>query len=1629
MRVPHFTRVPLLLWFALLFPGSGSAQSTPNQVSASNATGTAPYTPQGGVRENINLATGNVNLQIPLLTLPGRNGHNVTLALEYDSQIWSVNHWIDDFGVDHYSWGQEWRSPVVDGLWRFNLPVLQATQSQVSTSNGGTYCYSDFILTLGDGSKHWFKNKAYCYHWFQGNQVMDPQYLVTTNNSGDGAFILLDTSNVSDAVAHFKGGTRIHFTPGYWAGSPGTFVDVIAIANTIVDPDGNKITVQSVNGGGGVGATASSITDTLGRVVTLSSTSVSYKDSSGTTRTITLGYGSVSMHPTFTTPAYDGGTGTESHLNSIVLPNGLSYSFQYSQYGELTKITYPTGGYTRYDYTAFTHWRETTLLVDPYGATAADFRELTARYVCRQASGTCGTEDTTTYTPTVDGTKTNNQYIDVRDPLANRIKSQFPYRTNTDQKTLFAYFSPRELTRWVYQGESTLLRTVQTDYNNLDGSGRPTNSSLPIRVTTTLNDSNQVSKVEWDYDTFAGQPIDNVTEQREYDYGTGAPGSLVRKRDYNWLKTNPINSQDYTATSIYILDRKASEQVKDAAGNIIAQSQFEYDSFTEGLTASGAVQHDASFSTTYTTRGKLTASKHWRNTDAAWLTTRNQYDDAGNLRKTTDPLSHATTFSFADSWGNSSCAPTGGNAAAYLTSATNALSQTSSSTYNSCSGTVASATDPNNQTTTFSYDLMGRSTQANLPDSGQATRTFNEASYPLSITGSAKITGAMSVTAPAVVDGLGRVSTSRLDSDPQGVTYTDTTYDALGRKATVSNPYRSTGDPTYGITSYQYDALGRVTLVIPPDGSQTSNNVSTGYSGNCSTVTDQAGKKRKACTDALGRLTQMFEPDATGNLVNETDYQYDMLNNLTRVDQKGNTADSTQWRTRTFVYNSLSQLTSASNPESGTITYTYDNDGNLITKTDARGVITTHAYDQLHRLTGKTYSNGDPAISYFYDQTSYNGLTITNGKGRRTGMSDAAGAEAWSYDVMGRVLSDRRTTNGVTKTTSYTYNLDGSLATLTYPSGRVITYTPNAAGRVVAAVDTVNSINYALSASYAPHGMLASLQNGVSLVSTYYYNNRLQPCRISVKSSGTAPTQCSDTANVGNVLDFTYGFSLGTADNGNVASILNNRNHNRDLSYTYDQLNRVATAQSAATSGTDCWGLQFGYDVWANLLSETVTKCSAPALSVGVTTQNKINNTGFSYDAAGNLTGDGSFSYTWDAESRMKSAAGVNYTYDGDDRRVQKSNGKLYWYGMGSDPLAESDAAGNITNEYIFFDGKRVARRNVSSGNVNYYFADHLGTSRVVTNATGAILDDSDFYPFGGERVVVSSSGNNYKFTGKERDAETGLDYLMARYYSSGFGRFVSPDAFIYANLADPQSFNQYTYVYNNPLVYTDPSGHLASGQAGYASEGVGAPNFRMLPGGGLGACDEGSCTAGTLITSWELTVVNADGRVEGTGIFFPSVAAGQAFIANLQNQQASNPSISEGNRGHELMDNREVQRASFKLFADAAYGSVPTERSMWVISNEGEYSFKLWPWSAESGREIWKGPPPRGAVAVVHTHPTNRSERPSPGDHNLAQGKQDPSVKMPVYVLHMRGIWKAVPNARDPIQVRDYHWVDRFKP
>jgi len=178
------------------------------------------------------------------------------------------------------------------------------------------------------------------------------------------------------------------------------------------------------------------------------------------------------------------------------------------------------------------------------------------------------------------------------------------------------------------------------------------------------------------------------------------------------------------------------------------------------------------------------------------------------------------------------------------------------------------------------------------------------------------------------------------------------------------------------------------------------------------------------------------------------------------------------------------------------------------------------------------------------------------------------------------------------------------------------------------------------------------------------------------------------------------------------------------------------------------------------------------------------------------------------------------YTYDGMGERVAKAGTKLYWKGVGSTALVETNTSDTSPTMYIFFNGARIARIDPGTSTAKYYVTDNVGSTAVETDYLGNQLNASLFFPYGVERIIQQSdTANNYRFTGKERDEETGLDDFGARYYDSSLGRFMTPDwdakpvTVPYASFGDPQTLNLYSYVENGPLNRVDADGH-ASAQA-----------------------------------------------------------------------------------------------------------------------------------------------------------------------------------------------------------------------
>lgn len=215
--------------------------------------------------------------------------------------------------------------------------------------------------------------------------------------------------------------------------------------------------------------------------------------------------------------------------------------------------------------------------------------------------------------------------------------------------------------------------------------------------------------------------------------------------------------------------------------------------------------------------------------------------------------------------------------------------------------------------------------------------------------------------------------------------------------------------------------------------------------------------------------------------------------------------------------------------------------------------------------------------------------------------------------------------------------------------------------------------------------------------------------------------------------------------------------------------------------------------------------CATESLNAPATSKNQLS--GLSYDAAGNVTNDGlGNTPTYDGENRIITDAGVTYSYDADGFRMKKSSGTLYWPDASGNVLSESNTSGTINEDYVYFNGARIARIDRPSGSVHYYFSDHLGSASVIASSAGIVQQQYFYYPFGGMQAAAGSDSNHFKFTGKERDSESGLDNFGARYNASSLGRFMTPDP-LGGSLGDPQTLNKYAYVRNNPVTLTDPTG------------------------------------------------------------------------------------------------------------------------------------------------------------------------------------------------------------------------------
>jgi len=430
------------------------------------------------------------------------------------------------------------------------------------------------------------------------------------------------------------------------------------------------------------------------------------------------------------------------------------------------------------------------------------------------------------------------------------------------------------------------------------------------------------------------------------------------------------------------------------------------------------------------------------------------------------------------------------------------------------------------------------------------------------------------------------------------------------------------------------------------------------------------------------------------------------------------------------------------------------------------------------------------------------------------------------------VTAHKQTTDGAAYTTGYAYNLSGALIEETYPSGRVVKNTLDADGSLAQVQSKKNSSDfyrpYASNFAYNAAGAVTSMKLGNGRWENTAFNSRLQPTMIGL---GNGPTGQGLLK-----LEYEYG-STAAVNNGNITKqtiTVPGFAHPFVQTYTYDELNRISNAEEASNS-TQTWEQTFTYDRYGNRnfdeantttlpkncgTSPNFTVCTADKKMVdpAVNTANNRLSTSddYAFDTAGNTTDDAEGrTFVYDAENKQIAVADGNgtigeYFYDGDGKRVKKVVPST-----GEETIFAYDAAGKLIGEYS------TILQTGSNAKTVYTTNDHLGSPRINTDATGQVTSRHDYHPFGEEIYTAQrTTGLNYsadsvrnQFTGYERDGETGLDFAKARMYSNKLGRFMTTDPSRKSiDMVSPQTWNRYSYCYNNPLTLIDENGKWPTG-------------------------------------------------------------------------------------------------------------------------------------------------------------------------------------------------------------------------
>ncbi|MBI3651315.1 MAG: RHS repeat protein [Acidobacteria bacterium] len=1038
---------------------------------AKNLTGSPLNRVIEGTRLGAVLPEGsNFEFSVPLVSLGGR-GIGTDIALFYNSRVWSRRNNVMAFDAVN---GEP--SPG------FTLGFGRI----VAYQSGANY---RLIWVEADGTRHYLG---------QGSYSTTQTY--TTTDGSDISY----TGNVAyGGTISYPNGTTL-------------LIQVInnrLLPTQITDRNNNYISISYKDGLSGFSPNAIDfVTDTLGRVVQFN-----YDSSSHLTSIVAPGFGGTSTNPVSQTIAqfdyqtvnvttnFSGlsierwpSSSTTSYLKHIYFPaTNNGYLFTYSGYGMIYNVSMRRGMSIN-GQGVISDGTENAAVAFNYPTSGSTLLTDAPAFTQRTETAVSAPTATFTYSSSTD-TMAQTQTFTITRPDSTNM--------NLTRSTNSSSIANGLLTQTEIKSGATSFAKSVVNYVTAANAAR-------VQSVIAYDETNTPTKVDFDYDSSG-----NLINKREYGYPISGNWQVRRRTHFTYNTSLGIQGL-VTLTEVF----DALQNTNDADDVLIAKSSVTYDDYQAmgGLENYGGTANPPGH-LAGNPKGNVTGTTQWYDlANNLSITRLMKYDIFGNVLKEQVSCCNLKTFVIPES--NGYAMPqevmSGDASGVHLT-------ETTDTDFNT--GVIWRQTDARGKQVTYDYDAALRMRQMNLFTGATASAAFNDSSLSVSSTVTYTEDGTTkNLTTTKNFDGWHRLIAEVNAYGAQ----VNTTYNAMGQVASVTNPFAVGGTPSYA-TSYQYDALGRQTLVTLPD----NNTVQTSYSGATVTITDPVNRKLKRESDGFGRLIKVSEPDVTtGALTQDTLYSYNLLDKLTGVNQGNQTRAWKYDDAGRMLFERIPEQTASINDGSGTLwttQYTYTSFNAVATKLDARGVVTSYSYDALNRLTGITYNTSGasgvattPSVTMTYDtnQTSAtNGLLLSLSLG-------SSYSESYSYDPNNRLASLTRTIDTQSYTTSYQYNPVNQMTKLTYPSsyayylyhdnlGRLQALSPNAPGG--------NGNSYYLSnLSYNTAGQVTGLTLGNGVVESYGYDaQRLQ------LTSQTATKTSTTLMN----LSYTYAASAGQSGAGSTA--------------------------------------------------------------------------------------------------------------------------------------------------------------------------------------------------------------------------------------------------------------------------------------------------------------------------------------------------------------------------------------------------------------------------------------------------------------------------------------------------------------